>query len=188
VPISSLLRYRVPLGFLLAACYVWLAQPISLSYLLLCSLMVSFGCTLRSWAAGYLLKGKRVAVGGPYAYVRNPLYLGSFILGLGFSLALYREPLPVLTLIFWAIFLLGFLVVYRAKSLAEEQELLQALGGDYANYRQRVPAFLPIHGRVAGLGEQRFSRELYHRNREYQCVLGSLCMLAFLFWRLYHGV
>ena len=42
---------------------------------------VILGCLLRSWAAGYLFKGKRVAVGGPYALIRNPLYVGSFVLG-----------------------------------------------------------------------------------------------------------
>ena len=181
------LRYRVPLGFLLAAWYLWLARPVSLSLLIFCTTWVTAGCALRSWAAGYLLKGKRVAVGGPYAYVRNPLYLGSFIIGMGFCLALYRDPLPAVTLALWAVFLVGFLVVYRAKSMAEEDELGRALGPAYAAYCERVPAFLPLHGRVSGLGKQRFSRELYRRNHEYQCVLGSLGILLVLFWRVFLG-
>jgi protein-S-isoprenylcysteine O-methyltransferase Ste14 len=78
-----ILRLRVPLGFLFAAWYLVVARPASWLHLLACAIPVFFGCALRFWAAGYLFKGKRVAVGGPYAYVRNPLYLGSFILGLG---------------------------------------------------------------------------------------------------------
>ena len=187
MPNNQWLRYRVPLGFLLAAWYLWLARPISIPFIFLCGVLVALGCALRSWAAGYLLKGKRVAVGGPYAYVRNPLYVGSFILGLGFCLVLYRDPLPFWTLAFWGIFLVGYLIIYRAKSLAEENELVAALGHDYESYRGKVPAFLPVHGKILGLGNQHFSSELYRRNREYQCILGSALMLLFLFWRAYRG-
>src|SRR4051794_8366501 len=89
MPAKNLLRYRVPFGFLFALWYLWLAHAARNPPLRLCAVFVLVGCALRSWAAGYLLKGKRVAVGGPYAFVRNPLYVGSFILGAGFCLALY---------------------------------------------------------------------------------------------------
>jgi protein-S-isoprenylcysteine O-methyltransferase Ste14 len=144
---------------------------------------VVWGCALRSWAAGYLLKGKRVAVGGPYAYVRNPLYAGSFIIGVGFCGALWRWPLPWSLVILWTAFLVGFGVVYRAKCLAEEAELAAYLGDTYRSYAARVPAFLPARGRVKVLGEAHFSWELYRRNREYQCVLGSGVLLVFLYVR-----
>src|SRR5471030_1298432 len=94
-----ILRLRVPLGFLFAAWYLAVARPASWPHLLACAIPVVLGCALRSWAAGYLFKGKRVAVGGPYAYVRNPLYLGSFILGLGFCGVLWRWPIPVSALV-----------------------------------------------------------------------------------------
>jgi protein-S-isoprenylcysteine O-methyltransferase Ste14 len=140
---------------------------------------------LRSWAAGYLLKGKRVAVGGPYAYIRNPLYVGSFMIGAGFCAALWRRPLPWSSVIMGLAFLLGFGIVYRAKTLSEERELAANLGLPYETYARQVPAFLPTRGPVRGLGSQRFSWELYKRNREYECVLGSVVILLFLYlqWR-----
>jgi protein-S-isoprenylcysteine O-methyltransferase Ste14 len=172
---------------LFAGTYLWLAWRGASSDLALCTLIVVFGCALRSWAAGYLLKGKRVAVGGPYAYVRNPLYLGSFIIGAGFCLALYQSPLPAPVFLFWILYAAGFLFLYLVKSRSEEAELTRALGADYVAYREKVPVFLPVRGYVGGLGEQHFSSELYRKNREYQCVWGCLAVLAFLYWKAWYG-
>jgi protein-S-isoprenylcysteine O-methyltransferase Ste14 len=166
------------------AAWVWVLPPTSLA---VATGLVLAGCALRSWAAGYLLKGKRVAVGGPYAYIRNPLYTGSFILGAGFCLALYQSPLPPAVLLFWLICLAVFVGIYAAQGKSEEVDLEIALGKDYTDYRARVPAFLPVRGRVEGLGSQRFSSELYRRNREYRCIVGSLAVLAFLYGRAYVG-
>jgi protein-S-isoprenylcysteine O-methyltransferase Ste14 len=177
----------VPLGFLFAAWYLVIARPVSITIYLLCLDLVVLGCLLRSWAAGYLFKGKRVAVGGPYAYIRNPLYVGSFILGGGFCVALWQRPLPVSSSVIGLAFLLGFGVIYRAKALAEEQELATNLGEPYRTYAGRVPPFIPTRGRVGGLGEQRFSWELYRRNQEYECLLGSAVVLLYLYVRYRHG-
>src|SRR4029077_12476660 len=117
-----------------------------------------------------------VAVGGPYAYIRNPLYVGSFIIGTGFCAALWEWPLPLSPLVLIVAFLLGFGTIYRAKALAEEKELEASLSEPYRLYAQRVPPFLPQYGRVSGLGVQRFSWELYRRNREYECLIGSAAL------------
>lgn len=180
---NAWLRLRVPLGFALAAGYLVAARPTSGDALLGGAILVLTGCLIRSWAAGYLFKGKRVAVGGPYAYVRNPLYLGSFLIGTGFCAVLWHRPLPLSAMLVWAAFFLGFGVVYPAKSKAEERELEKSLGEPYLQYRAQVPAYLPWRGKVSGLGVQHFSRELYRRNREYQCLLGSAAVLAFLGFR-----
>jgi len=182
------LRLRVPLGFLFAACYLFVARPASWQAFGVCVLFVSVGCLIRSWAAGYLLKGKRVAVGGPYAFVRNPLYVGSFFIGAGFCAALWRRPLPWSSVSIGMVFLVSFGFIYSAKTLAEEKELASALGEPYVHYAGQVPAFLPFHGRVSGLGPQRFSWEIYRRNREYECLLGSAALLIYLYWRSTHGL
>ena len=179
----QLLRLRVPLGFLFAGWYLAVARPSSPRVFLVACVLVATGCLLRSWAAGYILKGKRVAVGGPYAYVRNPLYVGSFILGLGFCAALWRWPLPWPSLAVALGFLLVFGVIYRAKAVAEEQELALVLGDAYRAYAVQVPPFLPTRGRVIKGAQQRFSWELHRRNREYQCILGSFALLGVLFLR-----
>ena len=185
---KRLLRLRVPLGFAFAAWYLIAARPTSLQALAMTAGFIVLGCALRSWAAGYLLKGKRTAVGGPYAYIRNPLYVGSFIIGTGFCLALWRWPLSITPVAITVSFLLGFGIVYRAKTLAEERELVTNLGAPYQTYAQKVPPFLPVRGYVAGLGQQRFSWEIYRRNREYECLLGSAALLIYLYGRYRYGV
>jgi protein-S-isoprenylcysteine O-methyltransferase Ste14 len=175
-----ILRLRVPLGFLFAAWYLVVARPASWLHLLACAIPVFFGCALRFWAAGYLFKGKRVAVGGPYAYVRNPLYLGSFILGLGFCAVLWRLPPPASALVIGTAYLFAYGLIYPVKIRSEEGELKSALGTDYERYAARVPRFVPRAHAVKGLGEQHFSAELYRRNREYQCILGCAAVLAYL--------
>lgn len=182
-----LVRLRVPLGFCFAAWYLIVAEPASKQMLALCAVLVTLGCALRSWAAGYLFKGKRVAVGGPYAWVRNPLYAGSFLIGAGFCLALWQRPPSISSIVLTTSFVLGFGVIYRTKTLAEEEELRAHLGEPYRAYAQEVPPFLPVKGRVRGLGQQRFSAELYKRNREYECVIGSLVLLTYLYWRYAHA-
>ncbi len=182
-----LTRLRVPLGFLFAFYYLYIARPVSDRAFFNGLFLVAGGCLLRSWAAGYLLKGKRVAVGGPYAWIRNPLYVGSFIVGMGFCVAIWEWPLPFSKVLLFTTYFLGFGVVYRLKTLAEEKELADHLGDAYRRYAEQVPPFLPVKGKVSGLGVQTFSKELYKANREYECVLGCLGVLGFLFWRMIHA-
>lgn len=128
-----------------------------------------------------------MAVGGPYAYIRNPLYVGSFVIGVGFCIALWRRPEPISAFLIWILFIAGFGFIYRAKTLAEEKELTANLGQSYEAYAAKVPPFLPVRGHVRDLEPQRFSWELYQRNREYQCVLGSIAILTLLSARLFCG-
>ena len=183
---KALVRLRVPLGFAFAFWYLVIARPSTFSALRWTMFFVVSGCALRSWAAGYLLKGKRTAVGGPYAFIRNPLYVGSFLIGVGFCVALWQWPPSLSALILVGAFIVGFGVVYRTKTLAEERELALNLGDPYRAYAARVPAFLPIRGHIADLGKQRFSWEIYRRNREFECVIGSVAVLIYLFLRAKH--
>src|SRR5207244_11091186 len=77
-------RWRVPLGFACAALFFLLARPRSLT-LIVGAVVALPGLALRAWAVGYLRKNEALATDGPYAYTRNPLYLGSFLIGLGFT-------------------------------------------------------------------------------------------------------
>src|SRR5215470_12742391 len=79
-------RVRVPLGFVVALLYFWLAQP-SLNSILSGACLAVPGLAVRALASGHVQKNEQLATGGPYAYVRNPLYLGSLIMAAGFALA-----------------------------------------------------------------------------------------------------
>lgn len=177
------MRWRVPLGSACAILYLLLARPDSIIVLAIAAGFVALGCTLRGWASGYLDKGRSLASGGPYAYVRNPLYVGSFFIAVGFCAVLWRHPLPAYIPIAWAVFLTAFLLVYLVKAKTEERELRLTLGDLYENYARQVPAFVPWHGKVKGLQKQSFDPSLYWENREYQCLLGSAGILLLLLLR-----
>lgn len=181
------LRSRVLLGYPLALLYLIFARPQSLELYFITVGLVFLGCGLRAWAAGYLVKRKRVAVGGPYAYVRNPLYLGSAIIAVGCGMALWGASISWVSGLMWAGFLVVLAVIYPAKIKAEEQELVVLLNGPYEDYIRQVPSFLPWKGRVPGLGDQSFRLQTYVANREYQCLLGSIGILIILFARYLYG-
>ena len=79
-------RIRVPLGFVFAGVFLWLAQPTGKT-MLLSLLLVVPGVWLRAYAAGYVRKNAELTRTGPYAYTRNPLYLGSMMIAFGFAAA-----------------------------------------------------------------------------------------------------
>lgn len=171
-------RFRVPLGFLFAAVYLWLARP---SWMLLTSgmLLVAAGIAVRAAASGYIRKNAQLATTGPYAYVRNPLYLGSILIAIGFIVAARNWWIGIAAL---AMFLAIYLPVIRA-----EENYLRSVFAGYDEYAKHVGRFLPRLTPYRG-GEQQeaagFSRELYMRHREYNAILGSVLMLAALILKI----
>src|SRR5258706_14567202 len=79
-------RIRVPLGFVFAGVFLWLARPTGKT-MLLSLLLVAAGGWLRAYAAGFVRKNAELSRTGPYAYTRDPLYLGSRMIGFGFAAA-----------------------------------------------------------------------------------------------------
>jgi protein-S-isoprenylcysteine O-methyltransferase Ste14 len=165
-------RLRVPSGFLLAAAYLWLAHPTPDS--LLAGLPVAaLGIWLRAWAAGHLAKNEQLATTGPYAYVRNPLYLGTLLAATGLVIAARSLALAVMCAAVFA-------AVYLPVIELEEQHLLKLFPG-YAAYAARVPMLWPrLRPRSGGAG---FQWKLYWRNQEYQALAAFVAAVVFLIWR-----
>ena len=162
-------RLRVTAGFVMVAAFAWLSQPTLRS--LTFGLPVSaLGLLLRAWATGHLEKNLRLAESGPYAYVRNPLYLGTLLVAAGLAVAARRWVLAVL-------FAAVFLLIYLPAIELEEQHLRQ-LFPDFAAYSERVPALWPTAKPLKD--GARFRVSLYVRNREYQAILGFLAGAMFL--------
>jgi protein-S-isoprenylcysteine O-methyltransferase Ste14 len=168
-------RLRVPLGFLLAALYVWRARPTAASISI--GLAVgALGLLLRAAAAGHIRKNDLLATTGPYRYTRNPLYLGSTLLAAGFLIA----GRDWLTAIGAAALLAG---IYLPVIRREESFLEARFGDDFRRYCARVPRFVPRRrpadtGRGSGAGG--FSFALYRRHREYNALLGFVLLAAVL--------
>ena len=125
------------------------------------------GLALRAWAAGHIRKNAELATSGPYAFTRNPLYLGSFLLGLGFTVA---SGQLLLGLLFAALFLGIYLPVMRV----EASTMGQLFGSQYEAYRRAVPLFFPriTPFREGQSARTRFDATLYLRYREYRAALG----------------
>ena len=163
-------RIRVPLGFAFAVVYMWLARPTTQS-LLVGTVLVIPGLLIRALASGHVQKNEQLATSGPYAYTRNPLYLGSFILGLGFAVAARSWWIAALMVVmFFAI----YLPVIRG-----EEAYLREHFPEFDDYARQVPRLFP---RLTPLPGRRgsFSSNLYWKHREYNALIGSLAILAAL--------
>jgi protein-S-isoprenylcysteine O-methyltransferase Ste14 len=167
-------RIRVPLGFVFAVIYIWLASPTRLSIAVGC-LVAAPGVWLRAIAAGHVRKNSELTTTGPYAYTRNPLYLGSVIIALGFGVA-SRSPWVALAII--VLFLAIYLPVIRS-----EESYLRSVFDDFDDYARRVPRLLPRF-RADGTASGGFSRQLYLKHREYNALVGSLLMMLALALKL----
>src|SRR3990172_799201 len=156
-------RWRVPVGFGLGVAYLVFSRP-TFRLLMVGGAVALLGLLLRAYAAGCLEKNRILAMGGPYAYTRNPLYLGSFILGMGFAVAGGSWALG-------AVLLSVFLLVYWPVMRREEDFLQRRFGDAYRRYREKVPLFI-LSGRRMPEAGPGFRWELYRRNREYAAALG----------------
>lgn len=162
-------RLRVPGGFLLAIAFAWLSSPSPASLAAGLPLALA-GLALRAWAAGHLAKNQQLATAGPYAHVRNPLYIGTLLVAAGLAAASRSAAVASLA---GVVFLLVYLPVIQL-----EEEHLRKLFPNYPGYAARVPALLP---RLRPVGDPScFRWRLYLRNREYQALAAFLAAVALL--------
>lgn len=132
------------------------------------------GLLIRSWAAGMLVKKKRLACDGPYALVRHPLYLGSILLMLGFAM---------LTGLWWNLPVAGLiaLVSFGSAINSEERFLAAKFGDRWTDYAADRGRLLPH--RVAGNVIAFWNWKRWLRNREFNAWLGALIgWLGLLAW------
>jgi protein-S-isoprenylcysteine O-methyltransferase Ste14 len=167
-------RYRVAFGFLVGGMMLILAGPTPASVLTGLP-FTALGLALRTWSSGLIRKNRELATDGPYAYTRNPLYLGSLLIGLGFALMTNRIVLLVL-------FLGVFAAVYRAAIREEEAVLGQRFGEAYRRYERTVPRFFPRWPGSRSKGD--FDWRLVIQHREYYAWAGAVLGLAWLVWKI----
>lgn len=154
------------------------------------AIIIALGVALRIWSSGYIRKLDHLAVGGPYRWTRNPLYLGTYLMAVGTAL-LARSPL---LLLFTTV---GFAIVYQFVIDDEEVKLKNALGQDYFRYLGKVPRFFPLIGRLSekealdlsrnNAAALKFDAPLAMKNKAYEAVLAGVALVGFvylvhLFW------
>ncbi|MGO9437295.1 MAG: methyltransferase family protein [Terracidiphilus sp.] len=184
-------RIRVPLGFAVAALYVyelWRSAP-QLTAIAWSLALVLPGLWLRGYAAGYVRKNRELTQTGPYAHTRNPLYLGSILIAAGFAVALQSWVVAVALAVM-------FLLIY-VPVIASEEHFLRETFPEFDAYCKRVPRLIPrltaasVPAQPASSGSEpsevlsgNFSFALYLRHREYNAAIGAaLLYLGLLFLR-----
>ena len=168
-------RWRVRLGYPLAAAFAVLAQP-TWESLLWGTAIAAVGLFLRGAAAGHLYKHQRLATSGPYRYTRNPLYLGSSLLAVGLLLAGRSWMAAALVAAY-------FVVFYSGVMRTEEAELRARYGEEFEAYAARVPLFFPALTPRSPASAS-FSATQYKINREYQAAIGFALALALLYAKM----
>ena len=165
------IRWRVRAGYPVGIAAFWFAKP--QPKWLFCGVVIAVvGLLVRGYAAGHLRKHKQLAISGPYAYTRNPLYLGSVLLGAGFCVASHSW---ISTLLLAAYLIVFYPIVIRR----EEAELTTLYGDAFNEYASRVPAFWPRFS-LAKFSGERFSWALYRQNREYEAAIGLVVAMVVL--------
>ena len=167
-------RIRIPVGFIFAVIFIWLAHPTRTS-LIAGALVMLPGLFLRGLASGHVQKDKQLTISGPYAYTRNPLYLGSLMMAAGFAIAARN---------WWivAFMLLVFAAIYVPVIAGEERYLRQTFP-DYDDYARYVPRLLPRLTRYR-TQQSAYSSARYWKHREYEASIGCFVVLAVLLAKL----
>ncbi len=173
-------QLRLRAVWLIVIPFLWLSTPTAAT-LVVGALLCVLGLWIRGWSAGTIHKDEELTTSGPYAFTRNPLYLGSFFIGLGVSIAGGHWIWP-------AVFLLFYATVYTRTMAGEARHLAELFPERYDEYAAEVPGFLPrlrpYRASTGGPGGFRWSQ--YRRNREWEASLGALAAFGLLaikaFW------
>jgi protein-S-isoprenylcysteine O-methyltransferase Ste14 len=163
-------RIRVPLGFVFAGAYLWLARPTVYS-IISGGCIVLAGLLVRALASGHVKKNEALAVSGPYAYTRNPLYFGSLVLAAGFAVAGRNWWVALIAA---AIFFAIYFPVIRS-----EEEFLRTRFPEFEEYTRHVPRLFP-RLRPYPNDSASFSLDLYWSHREYNAAIGAILVIAAL--------
>jgi protein-S-isoprenylcysteine O-methyltransferase Ste14 len=163
-------RHRRTIGIPLVLAALILARYNS-RFLIPSLVLVTIGELIRICAAGHLQKEKILTTGGPYRFIRNPLYLGSFLIAIGFGLI--SGSIWV-----WILIIAYFVLVY-IPVIRYEETILHEKFSEYPAYAAKVPAFYPTIFPYSTSTTQ-FSLEQAWRNREYNAVLGIIVVYVIL--------
>jgi protein-S-isoprenylcysteine O-methyltransferase Ste14 len=178
------MRWRVRAGYLVGVLFWLLAKPTPQS-IVYGAILAAFGLLVRGIASGHLRKDRELAVTGPYACTRNPLYLGSALLAAGFIVAGHSWIAGVLVAVYFGIF-------YYAVMRNEEEDLRSRFGAAFAEYASRVPLFFPRAPKEpvacadsASESNGKFSMAQCLQNHEYKASIGTGIGLAIMWLRMW---
>ena len=131
-------------------------------------LLLLAAVALRVWARGHFTRDGRLYTSGPYARIRHPLYVGSFLAASGVALILGYW-------VAWASVAAYFALFFGSAVLREERRLRERFGAEWEAYASVVPRFVPRPGRRATAPRKRWQWRAFTNTQE---TLTAVCLLA----------
>src|SRR6202050_3611705 len=176
------MRWRVRIGYPAAVLYWRLATPTP-HWIAIGAAVAALGLLVRAAASGELRKNQELATSGIYSRTRNPLYLGSAILAVGFIIVGHCLWAGLLVALYFSAF-------YYAVMRNEEDDLRAKFGVAFQQYSSSVPLFFPKVFSTARLPSESepkktFSWQQFRRNREYKALIGTIGALAVVWLRMW---
>lgn len=171
---------RLLVVWCVAGALAWFGRP-SRDEWIVGLVFTALGESLRVWAAGYLVKTKELITGGPYAHVRNPLYLGRLLILTGVAIA---APMPwhanlVVLVVGYAVFFFYYL---PRKERVEPARLEETHGEPFREYFRAVPAIFPaLRPYAKRAGSWKWAN--FGKNEEILMVVSLTVFFAVLFWQ-----
>ncbi len=165
-------RLRVPLGFITAILFVLGSRPSARSLAIGIPIALG-GMAIRAWASGHLRKNAELAMSGPYAHTRNPLYFGSFVMAAGCAVCGGNLWLGAILIGF-------FLLIYRPVMQAEAAHMQTLFADAYTRWAANVPLFFPRLMPYAAGQSRYFDPQQYLHHREYRALFGLAVVIGIL--------
>lgn len=137
--------------------------------------LVILGVFFRSWAAGVIIKNKKLTTYGPYCICRHPLYLGTLFIALGFCFIL-NDLKNMVVILFFMIF------VYLPKIKREEEKLAKEFKDDWQNYYKETSKLIPNLKNI----NYPWSFKLWLKNKEHLTFSG--CFLGLIMLKVWSSM
>lgn len=166
-PLEVYIRYRSFVGMVALVVVLYLSEPSAIS-IGIGFFFIVFGMAFRAWSAGYISKNKELATKGPYELTRNPLYFGSFLLGLGIAIGgdnLYS----------YLIFLVYYFSFFPFLMIIEHRRLKKQFGEKYKKWYKTSNSFFP---KIKKVKQFNFNISYYMKNKEYKGLYFSFFIIA----------
>ncbi|HAF95377.1 MAG: hypothetical protein A2X34_07100 [Elusimicrobia bacterium GWC2_51_8] len=181
----AFMKKRILVSQVITLAVLVLSKPDSPKLFVAGFVIMLFGQTIRLLSSAAIVKSKTLTTSGPYAAVRNPLYLGTAFMTLGLLLMLSSPRHPILTAAVWGVTLASYLWIYSKTMKSEEEFLSSVYGPQFEAYKKAVPALAP---RPADLkyffDASAYSPEVFRKNKEWRGFCAGLALAAFVFCRI----
>ena len=146
------------------------------------------GQIIRLLSSACIVKSKTLTKNGPYAAARNPLYLGTFIMTLGFILTVSSPNHPTKTFIVWILASVAFSLIYRKQIFFEEGFLLKTYGPEYENYKKTVNSIIPKLGSLSNFWDFNvYSLQTFKKNKEWRGMIAATAIIILVAARIHYG-